>query len=101
MGKNLSLKGQLTEFNHIQEVNSLIQSGMKNFELRYSATEDSVFSGFYHIDDVEIALLDEQEKEQSTKKLEFHYAIGGAALNKLSKTGLRRVAEKTLEKVTH
>ena len=101
MGKHLSIKGELTEFNHIQEVDSLIQSGAKNFEIRYSATEDNMFGGFYHIEDVVLAILDEQQQETKTQEISLHYAVTGVALNKLSKKGLKRVAEKSLEKIIH
>lgn len=101
MGKHLSHKGNLAEFNHIQEVNSLIQSGLKNFELRYSATEDVMFGGFYHIEDIELALLDEKNHETATHKLSIRDAIVGTALNKLSSKGLNRIAEKSIEKAIH
>jgi len=99
MGKNLSHKGKLAEFNHIKEVNSLIQSGCKNFELRYSATEDEMFGGFYHIEDVEVALLDDQEHETETHKLSIRDAIVGIALNKLSNKGLKKITEKSLQEL--
>ncbi|HAG52413.1 MAG TPA: hypothetical protein DCL21_01350 [Alphaproteobacteria bacterium] len=99
MGKNLTHTGTLSEFNHIQEVESLIQSGKKSFELRYSATEDKMFNGFYHIEDVEVAILDEQEQETETHKLSIRDAIVGIALNKLSKKGLKKITEKSLQKI--
>jgi|TARA_Y100000590_G_scaffold269511_2_gene302641 hypothetical protein len=99
MGKQLSHKGKLAEFNYMKEVNSLIQSGCKNFELRYSATEDEMFGGFYHIEDVEVALLDEQEHAKAVKKLSVRDAIVGIALNKLSNKGLKKITEKSLKEI--
>lgn len=101
MGKSLTYKGTLADFNHIKEVNSLIQSGSKSFELRYSATEDKVFNGFYHIEDVKIALLDEKNNENMTKELSIRDAIVGIALNKLSNKGLKEITEKSLEEIIH
>lgn len=99
MGKQLSLKGKLAEFNHIKEVNSLIQSGCKNFEMRYSATEDEMFGGFYHISEVELAILDEQEHAKRVEKLSIRDAIVGIALNKLSNKGLKKITEKSLQQI--
>jgi hypothetical protein len=101
MGKHLSYKGKLAEFNHIKEVETLIQSGCKNFEMRYSATEDEMFGGFYHVDEVEIALLDEKEHEQQVKKLSIRDAIVGVALNKLSNKGLKQIAQRSIQEAIH
>lgn len=101
MGKHLTYTGTLAEYKHIKEVDSLIQSGNKNFELRYSATEDKMFNGFYHIDEIQIALLDEQNHALETKDLSIRDAIVGVALNKLSKKGLKQISEKSLQELVH
>jgi hypothetical protein len=99
MGKHLSLKGNLAEFTHIKELDSLMHDGISKFELRYEAVEDNTFTGFYHIDNIEVALLDAQEHEKECHKAKVRDIIGGAAMNRLSSKALKKLTEESLENI--